>query len=93
MDYIYNWLKQNRDEEYGQFQSRLIPTVDTATIIGVRTPILRKMAKELKTTETAGEFLHELPHAYFEENQLHGFIISALVVIVALGVEIAMGIV
>ena len=78
MDYIYKLLKQNRDEEYGQFQSRLIPTIDPSTVMGVRTPILQKMAKELKNNEIAEEFLNELPHAYFEENQLHGFIISEI---------------
>ena len=46
------------------------------TVIGVRTPDLRKMAKQICKTPVAQEFLHSLPHCYFDENQLHAFILS-----------------
>jgi 3-methyladenine DNA glycosylase AlkD len=78
MEFIVELLQKNRDEKYGQFQSRLLPTVEPAAIIGVRTPILRDIAKQFKKDERCKAFLSELPHTYFEENQLHGFIISEM---------------
>ena len=68
-----------QDVEYGEFQKKLIPTVDSEKIIGIRTPELRKLAKRLKKecdSETLERFLKDLPHEYFDENQLHAFIIS-----------------
>ena len=67
-----------QDVKYRDFQSRLIPTVNPDAVIGVRTPELRKYAKTLAKTEDIQEFLNDLPHRYFDENQLHGFIISAI---------------
>jgi 3-methyladenine DNA glycosylase AlkD len=78
MEFIVELLLENRDEKYGQFQSRLLPTVEPAKIIGVRTPILRDIAKQFKKDERCKAFLSELPHTYFEENQLHGFLISEM---------------
>ncbi len=78
MDYITELLKDNRDEQYAEFQSRLIPTVPADTIIGVRTPVLRKLAKDLRNDARTADFLRELPHKYFDENQLHGFLISEM---------------
>ncbi|GFI46295.1 hypothetical protein IMSAGC019_01608 [Lachnospiraceae bacterium] len=77
-DEIKRELFRRRDEKYCSFQSRLIPTIDKNTIIGVRTPELRKMAKEMARREDLGEFLEILPHEYFEENQLHGFLVSGI---------------
>ena len=65
-----------QDKAYADFQSKLLPTVKRETIIGVRTPDLRKMAKQICKTPAAQEFLHNLPHRYFDENQLHAFILS-----------------
>ena len=65
-----------QDREYQVFQSKLIPTVASERMIGVRTPALRAMAKGLAKRGDAGEFLAALPHRYFDENQLHAFIIS-----------------
>ena len=65
-----------QDKAYADFQSKLFPTVSRETVIGVRTPDLRKMAKQVCKTPTAQEFLHSLPHRYFDENQLHAFILS-----------------
>ncbi len=67
-----------RDEKYRDFQRGLIPTVDPDTVIGVRTPELRALAKRLGAESAVGEFLNDLPHAYFEENQLHAFILSGM---------------
>ena len=67
-----------KDEKYRVFQSRLIPTVKEDSMIGVRTPQLRKYAKQLAKREDIAEFLDDLPHSYFDENQLHAFIISEI---------------
>lgn len=66
------------DEGYKAFQCPLMPTVDPNTVMGVRTPSLRRMAKALKGTAGGEAFLSELPHAYFEENQLHAFLIESI---------------
>lgn len=78
---IRDRLMVMQDLEYRDFQSKLIPGVDNDYFIGVRTPELRKLAKELGTAEApqasaARVFLADLPHKYFDENQLHAFIIS-----------------
>ncbi len=75
---IRNRLDELKDEEYGDFQTKLIPTKDRAFFIGVRTPRLRKYAKELVKNQEVEGFLSDLPHKYFDENQLHGFIISEI---------------
>ena len=67
-----------QDETYQAFQAKLIPNVPPETVIGVRTPDLRKLAKELSKDPAAAEFLTCLPHAYLEENNLHGFLIEAM---------------
>ena len=66
-----------QDIKYRDFQGKLIPTVKLDTIIGVRTPELRNLAKKL-VKEDYSSFINELPHKYFDENQLHAFIISEL---------------
>ena len=65
-----------QDAEYAAFQRPLMPTVGEETFIGVRTPALRSLAKELRGTTEAESFLRALPHVYFEENQLHAFLIA-----------------
>lgn len=75
MKEITDRLFELQDISYAEFQKKLIP--DTKyEMIGVRTPDLRKFAKELSGTAEAEEFLKILPHRYFDENQLHAFIIS-----------------
>lgn len=66
------------DEGYREFNSSLIPTLDKSGFIGVRTPALRALAKELYGTGEYAEFLRELPHRYFDENQLHAFVVSLI---------------
>ncbi len=78
IDEIRAELFENQDTKYRDFQSKLIPNVDTDSVIGVRTPILRKMAKKLSKQENIGEFLKAVPHTYFDENQLHAFIVSEI---------------
>lgn len=75
---IRKQLFSMQDVEYREFQSKLIPTVPYDTVIGVRTPKLRRYAKQLSKTEGISEFLKDLPHKYFDENQLHAFIISEI---------------
>lgn len=65
-----------QDKKYRDFQSKLLPTVAPESIIGVRTPALRQLAKDMVKQGIAKDFLIQLPHSYFEENQLHAFIIS-----------------
>ena len=71
-------LFTHADEGYKAFQCPLMPTVDPASVIGVRTPVLRRMAKELRGTIGGEALLIDLPHAYFEENQLHAFLIESI---------------
>ncbi len=65
------------DESYKKFQEPLMPTVDPERILGVRTPALKKLAKELSKEADIEIFLNDLPHMTFEENNLHAFIIAA----------------
>ena len=78
MKKITDHLNELKDEEYKGFQSQLIPTVDEVKVIGVRTPALRTYAKELIKAGEYDAFLNELPHEYFDENQLHSMILSEL---------------
>ncbi len=73
---IQNELFHKQDTAYRDFQTKLIPTLKSGTMIGVRTPELRKMAKQLAKHEEIDTFLNVLPHTYFDENQLHAFILS-----------------
>ena len=67
-----------QDPAYRAFQCKLMPTVDPARVIGVRTPALRRLARDLQGTPEAAAFLQSLPHAYYEEDNLHGLLLSAL---------------
>ncbi|WP_026498079.1 DNA alkylation repair protein [Butyrivibrio sp. WCD2001] len=67
-----------QDEKYRDFQVKLIPGKDTEVMIGVRTPDLRKYAKQLSKKEDIADFLTDLPHKYFDEDQIHAFVISEI---------------
>lgn len=67
-----------QDQGYREFQCKLMPTVDRDTVIGVRTPELRKLAKAFGKTPEASGFLESLPHLYYEENNIHGFLLAEL---------------
>ena len=71
-------LLKLQDNEYRKLQISTIPNVDPESIIGVRTPELRKFAKELFKSSNYEDFINDLPHKYFDENQLHAFIISEI---------------
>ena len=77
MELITSMLWERADGGYRDFQSKLIPSLPKESIIGVRTPALRALAKELQGSELAASFLQELPHAYYDENQLHAILLSA----------------
>ncbi|MBS6728454.1 MAG: DNA alkylation repair protein [Lachnospiraceae bacterium oral taxon 082] len=78
LDEIKNELFKMQDVAYRDFNSKLIPTVDKSLFVGVRTPELRKYAKQLAKREDIEDFLHSLPHKYFDENQLHAFTVSEI---------------
>lgn len=78
LNFISEQLFALQDTEYQMFQSKLMPAIPPETVIGVRTPLLRKLAKELAGTPQAEEFLHSLPHRYYEENNLHAFLIEQI---------------
>ena len=71
-------LFEMQDTGYRDFHARLVPTVEKEKIIGIRTPILRKFAKEFGKTERSEMFLKVLPHQYYEENNLHGLLIEQI---------------
>ena len=71
-------LYDRQDLKYRDFQAKLIPGMETEKMIGVRTPDLRKIAKQMVKREDIGEFLENLPHEFFDENQVHAFVISEL---------------
>ena len=83
MEKILEKLMKLKDKKYAKFQSKLIPTINSKTIIGVRTPNLRELAKKLIKLDgvdkkAIDKFLQKLPHKYFDENQLHAFLISEI---------------
>lgn len=67
-----------KDENYRRFHAKLIPDIPIDNIIGVRTPVLRKYAKEVAKLPETNIFLESLPHIYYEENNLHGALLSLL---------------
>ena len=75
-DEIVAELFRLQDKDYARMQTRIIPSVFPDRIIGVRTPALRDFAKRLSKDQDVAEFLACLPHQYFDEDQLHAFIIS-----------------
>ena len=64
------------EEGYRDFQRRLMPTVEPASVIGVRTPLVRSLARELASTPEAARFMAALPHRYYEENNLHAYLVE-----------------
>ena len=65
-----------QDKQYAAFQAKLTPGVPEESFIGIRVPVLRKFAKEFTKETECKEFLHQLPHEYYDENMLHGLLIS-----------------
>lgn len=71
-------LFQLQDKGYRDFQSKLIPTIPVETIIGVRIPAIRKLAKEYGKDPESVEFLKQLPHTYYDENILHALLVAKI---------------
>ena len=69
-------LFENQDEKYRDFNSKLIPGIDQKSVIGVRVPEIRKIAKELFREGGYEDFFASLPHEYHEENLLHAMLIE-----------------
>ncbi len=67
-----------QDLKYRDFHAKLMPTVEKSKVIGVRTPELRKFAKEISKTALAADFIKKLPHDYYEENNLHAFLVESI---------------
>lgn len=77
-DRIREELLSMQDLPYREFHCKLMPTVDKDEVIGIRVPVLRKYAKKLIKEPDIQVFLDELPHGYFEENNIHGFLIEQI---------------
>ena len=75
---VYDRLKKVKDDEYKEFQAKLVPNISADTILGVRTPEMRKIAKEVFLSKEKDAFLKDLPHKYYEENLVHFFILSMI---------------
>lgn len=71
-------LSELRDDAFGDFTARLLPGVKRELIIGVRTPQLRVLAREMLRNGTAADFMEQLPHHFFEENLLHSLLLSQM---------------
>ena len=76
--FVRTELAAMADQNYREFNSKLMPTVEKSTVFGVRTPVLRKFAKDFFKDERCNTFLATLPHRYFEENQLHAFLVEQI---------------
>ena len=75
---VYERLIACSDEQYKEFQSKLVPNIPKEIVLGVRTPDMRRIAKEIRGTEEAEGFLAELPHKFYEENLVHFFLIAMI---------------
>ena len=75
---LYDKLIEEKDDKYKEFQTRLVPNIPPETIIGVRTPQLRKLAKEVFESGYRDGFLSDLPHKYYEENLIHFFVLAQI---------------
>lgn len=78
MEEIQKQLFELQDMAYRDFHSRLMPDIDKETVIGIRVPMLRKYAKSIAGTELSEKFIKELPHRYYEENNLHMMLITGI---------------
>lgn len=71
-------LFQLQDKGYRDFHSKLIPTISEETIIGIRMPAMRKLAKEYAKDPESEDFLKQLPHTYYDENVLHALLVAEI---------------
>ena len=75
---VLDRLNEHKDAKYQAFQSKLVPNIPPESILGVRTPDMRKIAKEVHQAAEAEAFLRELPHKFYEENLVHFFLIALI---------------
>ena len=75
---IKDILMKVQDDKYKEFQAKLVPNIPFENIIGIRTPEMRKIAKEVFESKDRDLFLNDLPHKYYEENLIHFFVISMI---------------
>ena len=75
---IYEKLIEVQDDTYREFQAKLVPNIPPETILGIRTPQMRKIAGELFKSPDRDDFLNDLPHRYYEENLIHFFILALM---------------
>lgn len=75
---LYDRLIQVKDDKYREFQIRLVPNISPETVIGVRTPEMRQIAKEVYESDYRDAFLSDLPHRYYEENLIHFFVLARI---------------
>lgn len=75
---LYDRLMEEKDDAYRDFQAKLVPNIPPETMIGVRTPALRKIAQEVFLSADREAFLSDLPHRYYEENLIHFFVIARI---------------
>ena len=75
---IIDKLNKVKSEEYKEFQSKLVPNIPKDTILGVKTPEMRDIAKEVFASKDRDNFLSDLPHKYYEENLIHFFVVSLI---------------
>lgn len=75
---IRDRLFELQDEKYKAFQEKLVPTADPDTVIGVRIPMIRKLAKDITKEKSGEQFMNSLPHKYYDENMLHGLLINEI---------------
>ena len=75
---LYDRLMEVKDDTYREFQIKLVPNIPPETILGVRTPEMRKIAKEVSESPERDAFLRDVPHRYYEENLIHFFVVSMI---------------
>ncbi|MBE5854401.1 MAG: DNA alkylation repair protein [Lachnospiraceae bacterium] len=75
---VYEKLVRAKDEAYREFQVKLVPNIDASTIIGVRTPDMRRIAKETFRSEERDAFLQDVPHRFYEEKLVHFFMLAMI---------------
>lgn len=75
---IYKELQALKEKEYANFQAKLVPTIEPSTILGIRVPKLRALAKSYIRDQECQVFLDSLPHNYYDENMLHAILISEM---------------
>ncbi len=78
MNQVYEMLLEVKDDDYKEFQSKLVPNISKDSILGVRTPEMREIAKEVFNSSFKDEFLNDIPHKYYEENIIHMFVVSLI---------------